>query len=164
MKTSQFTFNYDSNGVGCATVKLAVGEQCVKFDATYLGPNPLGDILQSLAGMVEGLDNDCVLTWCSEPGTLNLRILVKGELAHLLVEDSGWGIKIDADVPFREFVEGVVKEAERNLQLHGIAGFSEDWATHYDVFPLSAFFKLKGVSLHYNNDGGCNSSIEEKRS
>ena len=158
---TDFTFRYESTGVGCSTVKIAVGEQSVEFDATYIGPNPLGDFMEAISEIVDGNEDEIALSWSNEPGSLQLEMQVKDQVAYLVVKESPdllcpsekeggqWTKKIDAIVDFNCVVDAVVKEAERNLQLHGIAGFSDDWMIRRDVFPMSAYLKLKGIKSEY---------------
>ena len=134
----------------------------MKFDATYIGPNPLGDIMEVLSEMVDGSEGECSLTWGAEPGMLLLEICLNKEIAHLVVKESddlwsrnpnkdsaGWTNRIEANLDFYSFVDVVIKEAERNLRLHGITGFSDDWMNHIDVFPMSAYLKLKGIRSEF---------------
>ena len=56
----------------------------------------------------------------------------------------------------------VAKEAERNLLLHGLVGFSTDWRDHTDVFPISAYLRLKGIGYECGDDDLSKSSLEEE--
>ncbi len=101
----------------------------------------------------------CRLHWMSEPGVLQLSIEVREGNAHITVEeydqdtdyckvkDAQWEKKLETTIPFSHLVNVVVKEAERNLLLHGLVGFSEDWCDHRDVFPMSAYLRLKGLDV-----------------
>ncbi len=44
---SDFTFRYESLGFGNATVKMSTEEKEVLFYASYIGRNPLEDILEA---------------------------------------------------------------------------------------------------------------------
>lgn len=56
----------------------------------------------------------------------------------------------------------MVKEAERNLKLHGISGFSTDWMSHSDIFPMSAYLILRGINPTIGLDDLRYSSLEEE--
>lgn len=83
-----FDFRYEPIGFGNAIIKMAAGEQSIKFDASYIGPNPLGDLLGALADMMEDQEDKCYLTWQSEPGTLRTEIHLNDGIAHLLAYES----------------------------------------------------------------------------
>lgn len=168
-------FRYESTGFGNAIIIMAAGGQAVRFDASYIGPNPLGDLLEALADMIESQGDKCFLTWQSEPGTLRTEIHLNCGTAHLLVyesqrlfsnydqpNDGHWQKMIDADVLFQDIIDVVVKEAERNMKTHGISGFSADWMSHCDVFPMSAYLKLKGIKPTVGQDDLRHSPLEEE--
>lgn len=62
------------------------------------------------------------------------------------VDEVQWLKWIDTVIPLAQFVEVVVKEAERNILPHGLVGFSTDWSDQTDVFPISAYLRLKGIN------------------
>ena len=172
---NSFDFRYESTGFGNAIITMVTDEQSVRFDASYIGKNPLGDLLGALADMKVNQEDKCFLTWQSEPGTLRTEIHLKNGLAHLLVyesrdlfssydqpDDDLWQKKIDAEVLFQDIVDVVVKEAERNLKLHGISGFSTDWMSHCDIFPMSAYLILRGINPTIGLGDLRYSSLEEE--
>ena len=172
---NDFDFRYDSYGFGNATIKMSAGAQEVVFNASYIGSNPLDDLLQALADMVYEEYDHCLLRWMSEPGILRFRVdVVDGAEAHLLVEtfdgdvdylavkDAQWQRQLETDIPLALLSEVVVKEAERNLRLHGLVGFSEDWCNHTNVFPISAYLRLKGVGYKFDDKDLKKSSLEEE--
>lgn len=67
---NSFDFRYESTGFGNAIISMTVGEQSVRFDASYIGPNPLGDLLEALADMKVNQEEKCYFTWQSEPGSV----------------------------------------------------------------------------------------------
>lgn len=172
---NSFDFRYESTGFGNAVVKITTGEQYARFNASYIGPNPLGDLMEALSDIIEGQEDKCFLTWQSEPGALRTELHLTDGIAHLMVyespelfsrydqpDDGFWQKKIDAEVLFQDIVDAVVKEAERNLKLHGISGFSADWMSHCDVFPMSAYLILKGIKPKVGQDDLRNSSLGEE--
>ena len=171
---NEFVFRYDSYGLGSATVTLSDGNQDVIFDASYIGRNPLGDLLEAVAEMFCNNQDHCKLHWISEPGILRLNIKKKNGEAHILVEeydedidyrkvgDDQWGTKLDAVMTVKRLADAVVSEAERNLRLHGLVGFSEDWCDHVDVFPISAYLRLKGIVSRFGDNDLRTSSLEEE--
>ena len=170
----EFVFKYESFGFGCTTVTIKAGTQVVVFHASYIGRNPLDDFLQTLPDMVDGLEDRGYMYWQAEPGTLQVAIELDGKDAHLVVSemdldvdyrkvpDTQWIKRIDAVLPLKQIVETVIDEAERNLRLHGIVGFSEDWCDHVDVFPLSSYLRLKGVKYGFGENDIKISSIAEE--
>lgn len=148
--------------------------QDVEFDASYIGRNPLGDMLETLSEMVHEGCESSRLRWLSEPGALQLSIDVKDGNAHLCVEelvhgrgcpdirDGQWMKKLDTSVPLDRLAAAVVEEAERNLLLHGIAGFSEDWGDHSEAFPMSAYLRLKGIDVSCGDDDLKRSPLEKE--
>ena len=78
----KFTFKYESYGFGSATVRISAGTQMVAFNASYIGRNPLEDILEALPEMVFDEYDHCQLHWLSEPGVLRLTIKVVNEDAY----------------------------------------------------------------------------------
>lgn len=171
---SDFVFRYESYGFGCTTVTIKAGMQAVVFHASYVGRNPLDDFLQMLPDMVDGLEDRCYMYWQSEPGTLQVAIELDDKTAHLVVSemdqdvdykrvpDTQWVRRIDAVLPFKQIVDTVIEEAERNLRLHGLVGFSEDWCDHEDVFPLSSYLRLKGVKYGFGEKDIKTSSMAEE--
>ena len=172
----KFTFKYESYGFGSATVRISAGTQMVAFNASYIGRNPLEDILEALPEMVFDEYDHCQLHWLSEPGVLRLTIKAADADAHILVEefdqdidyrkvkDAQWVKKLETVIPFTHLVAIVVREAERNLQLHGLVGFSEDWCDHTDVFPISAYLRLKGIKHKCDDDDLMKSPLEKELS
>ena len=170
----EFVFKYESYGFGCTTITMKAGEQDVVFYASYNGRNPLEDILEALAEMVCDDEDGCQLFWLSEPGTLRVTIDKEESNAHILVDefdqdvdyrkvkDAQWVKRIDTVIPLAQLVDVVVKEAERNLLLHGLVGFSTDWCDHIDVFPISAYLRLKGIGYECGDDNLRKSSLEEE--
>ena len=173
-QSAEFTFRYESYGFGCATIKMSTCKQNVIFDASYIGVNPIEDMLETLAETVCDNYDDCQLFWSSEPGTLLVTIEKEESNAHILVDefdqdidyrkvnDAQWVRMIDTVIPLMQLVDVVIKEAERNLKLHGLVGFSEDWCDHTDVFPLSAYLRLKGIGYECGDDNLRKSSLEEE--
>ncbi len=167
-----FFFRYESYGYGCATVKMRAGTQEVLFNASYIGNNPMGDMLEALHNMFN--DDRDELYWMSEPGVLRLSIEVQEGIAHITVEESDldvdyrkvkdaqWKKKLETVIPLTQLVNVVVEEAERNLLLHGLVGFSEDWCDQTDVFPMSAYLRLKGIDCICGDDHLRRSSFEEE--
>lgn len=172
----KFTFKYESYGFGSATVRISAGTQMVAFNASYIGRNPLEDILEALPEMVFDEYDHCQLHWLSEPGVLRLTIKVVNEDAYILVEEfdqdidyrkvdeAQWMKGLKTMIPFTHLVDVVVREAERNLLLHGLVGFSEDWCDHIDVFPISAYLRLKGIKHECGDDDLMKSSLEKELS
>lgn len=170
----KFVFKYESYGFGCTTITMKAGEQEVVFYASYIGRNPLEDILEALAEMICDDYDDCELFWSSEPGTLRVTIDKEDSNAHILVdefdldadyrkvEDAQWLKRIDTVIPLMQLVDVVVKEAERNLLFHGLVGFSTDWCDHTDVFPISAYLRLKGIGNEIGDDDLRKSSLVEE--
>ena len=170
----EFVFKYESYGFGCTTITMKAGTQEVVFYASYIGRNPLEDILEALTEMVCDEYDDCQLFWQTEPGTLRVIIEKEDSNAHILVDEidqdvdyhkvknEQWVKRFDTVVPLTRLVDVVVKEAERNLLLHGIVGFSTDWCDHTDVFPISAYLRLKGIGYECGDDNLRKSSLEEE--
>ena len=170
----EFVFKYESYGFGCTTITIKAGKQEVVFHASYIGRNPMESILEALSEMVCDDYDDCQLFWASEPGTLRVTIDKEEAKAHLLVDEfdqdvdyrkvkeAQWVRRIDTIIPITQLVDVVVKEAERNLLLHGLVGFSTDWCAHTDVFPISAYLRLKGIGYEFGDDDIRKSSLEEE--
>lgn len=170
----EFVFQYESYGFGCTTITMKAGTQEVVFHASYVGRNPLESILEALAEMVCDDYDDCQLFWESEPGTLRVTIDKEELNAHILVDvfdqdvdyrkvdEAQWVKRIDTVIPLAQLVDVVVKEAERNLLLHGLVGFSTDWCDHTDVFPITAYLRLKGIGYECGDDDLRKSSLDEE--
>lgn len=170
----ELVFKYESYGFGCTTITIKAGTQEVVFHASYIGRNPLENILEALAEIVCDEYDHCHLYWQSEPGTLRVTIGKEESNAHILVDEfdqdvdyrkvkeAQWEKRIDTVIPLTQLVDVVVKEAERNLLLHGIVGFSTDWCDHTDVFPLSAYLRLKGIEYSYGEDDIRISNLDEE--
>ena len=154
-----FMFKYESEGFGWARVKMCAGAQSIEFHASYIGRNPMESMLEALVWM-KFEDDDSRFYMSSEPGELRVTMEKNGDDVHIQVDECDqfvsdyhqikegqWAKKLETTVLFDRLIEVVIKEAERNLLLHGLVGFSEDWCGHMDVFPMSAYLRLKGVDF-----------------
>jgi len=154
-----FMFKYESEGFGWARVKMCAGAQSIEFHASYIGRNPMESMLEALVWM-KFEDDDSRFYMSSEPGELRVTMEKDGDDVRIQVDECDefiadyhkikeeqWMRKLETIVPFERLIDVVVKEADRNLLLHGMVGFSEDWCSHMDVFPMSAYLRLKGVNF-----------------
>ena len=168
-----FFFSYDSEGVGSAGVRIGIGNQEARFGATYMGSNPLEDMIEAADQMKSGYCGHYSLRWSSEPGAMRVDMEVRGDVVDMVVRMTGgdylreedvvdWKEKVKGGVPVDEFRSVVLAEARRNLLLHGIVGFSRDWSDDRDVFPMAAFLSLMGVESREREDGTCASSLQDE--
>ena len=172
--SEDFTFRYESRGVGNCDVMMSAGKQYCSFYATYLGRNPQWSILTALDDMNTNEPDHCELRWFSEPGCLRTCIDSSEGYAHITVdefnqdkdstsiEENEWTRKINARIPFKRLVQVVLAEAERNIRRYGIVGFSKDWCDHMDVFPVSSYLSLKGITTEWDCDDIQTSSLEKE--
>lgn len=170
----QFSFRYESCGVGIADVIIRSGVQEAIFHSSYIGPNPLKDMTEAVADLLLEKTERCFLHWKDEPGTLSVELNREEDTLYILVKeyegdrnegenDDKWKTSIDAEVPFQEVIETVRQEAERNLRLHGIAGFTRDWIQEEEAFPLAALLVLRGIKVESDHDTWiCQSSFERE--
>ena len=156
----EFSFRYDSYGYGSATISIKIDSKEIQFHASYIGSNPLCDLLEGLSGIIDKEYDHCRFNWLSEPGNLIFDIKVdRFNYAHILVKEK---ITIGTLIPLCDFIQIIVKEASRNLVLHGLVGFSKDWCAHEDVFPVSAYLRLKGVDFSIGDNDIAISSISKE--
>lgn len=171
--SDDFGFRYESKGDGWARVEMSAESQKCSFLASYIGRNPLEDMLLALDYLSVYDNDDYVMQWESEPGLLRVELEREVGFVHIIVdgeceEASRRGLsefigvsnisndvlihRIDVDVTFETIVRVVVEEAERNLRKHGIVGFSKDWSEFRESFPLAAYLSLKGVTSISDGD------------
>lgn len=175
-----FTFRTESDGYGWVKVKIAAGSQDVTFYASYLRSYPLRDALKTLRYILSRDKEEPAyhepeyMEWESEPGCLvvslqileddNLLVRVK-ENAHgnsWHISETTWETKLETVLPLAEYKDIIIKEAERNLVLHGLVGMEDDWMSGPDVFPLNTYLALKGIRSTEGPDQLKTSSLVEE--
>ena len=158
-----FFFVYDPEGFGWADVRIGIGEQEERFGASYIGHNPLEDMMEAANGLArEGYDR-WLLRWESEPGTMEVELESDGEEVSVMVrrtngdayiemENCVWEEKVRGVISLAELKEVVLEEAKRNLLLQGVVGFSKGWCEERDVFPMAEMLSLMGIEAKTNED------------
>lgn len=158
----KFEIRVSSFSYGWMDIALVFNNIEIPFKASYIGPDPLGDLVLTLdilesPGYIPGIryGRSC---WVSEPGEMEIefeRFLSEDQLdiTITIYEDpkKKWEIK---GVSYSLFKKEVLRCVCKMLTKYGIVGYSMTWNEDLYNFPLKSLLKLmvnQCVALNSND-------------
>lgn len=149
--------NVKSICFGSEDIELIFGHTVIPFYASYMGPEPISTLLDSLIALeielIENSDPCYHVSWADEPSYLKLDMWKKKEsdILHLGIEynNEGDGIyhkeeKWEFELSYQCYRKAIINESIRLLKQYGLDGFNRNWCDGNDTFPLNSLLILLG--------------------
>lgn len=153
---SSFSLYVNSLSYGWCLIDMYINDKKITYDASYIGDNPLDSLICGCAELLTGMaiDDDYNIYWQAEPGTLKIKLhLDKKEMLHFDVYDCDDDDKIFEQwheiVSMKDFVDGVIIEGFRVLNIVGLNGYRYLWLN--DDFPLTKLLQITKLMNNFNN-------------
>lgn len=163
--------NVKSICFGSEEIKLIFGDIVISFNASYLGPEPISTLIDSLIALevdlIENADQDYNVSWADEPGYLNFDMWKKKESDTLHLEinynNEGDGIyhkeeKWELKISYKCYRKAILNESIRLLKEYGLDGFNQNWCDGKDTFPINSLLILLGNNSRYSKEKECSYS------
>lgn len=163
--------NVKSICFGNEDIELIFGDTVISFYASYMGPEPISTLLDSLIALevelIENADQSYSVSWADEPGYLTLDMWKKKEsdILHSEVKFNNEGDgeyhkeeEWELELSYQCYREAVLNESIRLLKQYGIDGFNKNWCNGNDTFPLNSLLILLGNTSKYNQETECSYS------
>lgn len=163
--------NVKSICFGSEEIELIYGDMVIPFYASYLGPEPMSSLIDSLIALevelIINADQSYNVSWADEPGYLRLDMWKKKEsdILHLEVEynNEGDGIyhkeeKWEFELSYQCYRKAIINESVRLLKQYGLAGYNRNWDDGNDTFPLNSLLILLGNTSKYDQEKECSYS------
>ncbi len=165
---SKFKVHIQHISYGWCGIELFINDKHIKYNAGYLGPNPLASLIEvcmefyatkaslSAEDEYDYIEEDS-LTWQEEPGTLHLELkLDKTDKVIMDIQKrDDIGNILDQwheTVPYEDFKDAIVSEGFRVLNAFGLYGYYAAWSDQKE-FPLSQLLRLSGkLKLEWEGD------------
>lgn len=165
MKVDSFDINIKSISFGSEEIILSFGGQEITFCSSYIGPEPISSLIESLIGLEEKMeDRDNTryfITWNDEPGTLKFEMYKDKFEDHILIK-----IKFDNcgvepyhktgiwkfEMPYSLYRQTVLTTALKVLTEYGLNGLNDSWADGKDTFPFCSLVSLLGGQSSYHKE------------
>lgn len=167
----EIVINVKSICFGSEDIELIFGDTVIPFYASYLGPEPISTLIDSLIALeVELIDNaeQCYnVTWVDEPGYLKLDAWKKKEsdILHLEINYNNEGDGIyhkeeewELELSYQCYRDAILNESIRLLKQYGLDGFNHNWCDGNDTFPLNSLLILLGSTSKYDQEKECSYS------
>jgi hypothetical protein len=147
---------------GSEYIKFTIGGKRYRYEAGYMGPEPLSDLILAVATFIWKEEDEYKTTWDDEPGKLHItmtRDVNNRDLLHVDAHAKGDFVdpktnmpwiqddKYHFDVSLEALRIAVVKEGLRMLKEYGLRGFDGSWGTGENTFPLKTLLILMGSSV-----------------
>lgn len=163
--------NVKSLCFGSEDIELIFGDAVIPFYASYLGPEPISTLIDSLIALevelIENVDQCYNVTWVDEPGflelemwkkedsdILNLEIKYNNEGDGIYHKEEDWGLELS----YQSYRKVVLNESIRLLKQYGLDGFNHNWCNGNDTFPLNSLLILLGNTSKYDQEKECSYS------
>lgn len=163
--------NVKSICFGSEDLELIFGDTVIPFYASYIGPEPISTLIDSLIALevelIENADQCYYVAWVDEPGYLKLDMWKKKESDKLHLEvkynNEGDGIyhkeeEWEYELSYQSYREAVLQESIRLLKQYGLDGFNQNWCDGNDTFPLNSLLTLLGNTSKFNQEKECSYS------
>ena len=163
--------NVKSICFGSEDIELFFGDKAISFYASYMGPEPISTLIDSLIALevklIENADQCYNVAWADEPGYLNLEMWKKKESDMLYLEvkynNEGDGIyhkeeEWEFELSYKCYRKAVLNESIRLLKHFGLDGFNRNWCDGNDTFPLNSLLILLGNTSKYDQEKECSYS------
>lgn len=137
----------------------------IPFTASYVGPEPLGSLIEAVNGLEEWYDgyqeSRYFLSWDREPArstielvrnvcTDRLKITINLDADYVEEDESARKWEIE-DFDYSAFKGGVLKCVFSMLRKYGLLGYSMTWdASEGYIFPFDALLKVLGVKASFD--------------
>lgn len=168
MKVESFFIEIKSLSFGSEEISLHFDAQEISFNATYMGPEPLSSLIESLVGLEEEIANQdytrYFITWSDEPGTLDFEFYKDNFEDHILIKINFDNCAPDPyhkkddwefEMSYSLYKKAILETALKVLNKYGLNGFDDSWADGKDTFPLCSLVSLLGAESTYQKDGDC---------
>ncbi len=161
--------------LGCYEIELLINDQVLRYNASYIGVNPLTSLVDScfrLDFAADEYEETDAFEWELEPNVVcfDLHLDASSILQFDIVEYDDWNPanrqllnEWHEAVPFAMFRSAVVAEGFRVLNAFGLAGFRASWAGQTE-FPLAPLLRLTGkvsIATPVDSDSYTSSIAEE---
>ncbi len=174
---SEFKVHVQHITYGWCGIELLINGKLIKFNASYLGPNPLASLIDvcfafyiartSIGGDdKEEYSEKATVTWLDEPGALRLEFkLSKSDIVFIDIQSRDDDENIleqwHETIPYENFKDAIVAEGFRVLNAFGLYGYYVAWSDHKE-FPLSQLLRLTG-KLEPEWDGdNCSTNLSKE--
>jgi len=173
MKVDSFDIYIKSISFGNEEITLSFGGQKIPFYSTYMGPEPISSLIESLVGLEEEIDNmdytRYFITWSDEPGTLDFEMYKDNYKDHILIKIKFDNCGIEQyhktgnwefDMPYSLYRKTVLNTALKVITEYGLNGLNDSWADGKDTFPICSLISLLGGrSSYYKESDSFRSNI-----
>lgn len=124
-----FEFKVKSLICGSCDVLMRINDKTIRFNASYLGPNPLADFIDACAELPKD-DSPLYSSWAEEPGSLEIEMNLHkdGTLSLDIIEHNEVSAQeCHETVSFDEFKASIIAEGYRVLNAFGLRGYKREW-------------------------------------
>lgn len=165
MKVDSFDINVNSLSFGSEAITLTFDGQKVPFYASYIGPEPVSSLIESLVGLEEEIENmdytRYFITWSDEPGTLDFEmykdkfedhILIKMKFDNCGIEQYHKTRNWEFEMQYTLYRKTVLNTALKVITEYGLNGLNDSWADGKDTFPFGSLVSLLGGQSSYHKE------------
>ena len=166
MKKVTFKFHVQNLSIGWCRVVMLINDKEVKYNAEYMGRNPLALFIDVCAELMDCPREDQIKWWYHDMMLKIHLVLDESNMLHLDIFDqneSGDTIygEWHETVPFEDFVSAIVSEGFRVLNAFGLYGYQCSWQNHED-FPLTNLLRITGKCEEIWKGDSCCTDISKE--
>lgn len=165
MEIESFDINVKSLSYGSEEISLTFGNQEIPFWASYIGPEPISSLVESLVGLEDEIENvdftRYFISWSDEPGSLDFEMYKNKFEDHILLKikfdncDTGQYHKTgnwEFEMAYSLYKQTVLNTALKALKKFGLIGFNDSWANGKETFPFCSLISLLGGQTLYHEE------------
>lgn len=165
MKVNSFSISVKSLSFGSEEITLIFDGQEIPFYASYIGPEPISSLVESLVRLEEEIENmDYTryhITWSDEPGTLDFEmskekfedhIQIKIKFDNCGIEQYHKTGNWEFEMPYSLYRQTVLNTALKVIIEYGLNGLNDSWADGKDTFPFGSLVSLLGGQSAYHEE------------
>ena len=156
-----FAINVRRLSYGWETIQLVFDDTTVEFLASYLGCEPLSNLIENIKQLL--YIPHYSTTWTSEPAYMKIDFSVdeKREVLEVLIEtdfqlpdDEVTPFRYQFEVRFDVFKAEVIRAGLDVLRTYGVVGIDQSWSDGPNVFPIATLLRLMGMDATYHEESG----------
>lgn len=163
-----FSIDIKQEWPGCEDVSIVFNREVViKFSATYVGPEPLTTMIDSLLSL-QCYDEDEYI-WYDEPGMIKFNVeRASSSMLSMSIEtdkaQDGEDIKRwELMIPYDIYRQGIIDAAIAALKKYGCKGFNDNWADGNSAYFIGELLSLLTANCKIaKTDGNYYSDIKSE--
>ena len=164
-ESDRFSINVKEICYGNETLEIVFGDHVLEIMPSYMGPEPLSTLIDSLNEFELGYkEDDDSTTWSDEPGCWKLKFVLDRNtfVLNILISHYDDGLfreckgekewEFSVSMPYQKYRTEVIRIALFTLKRYGLRGINGNWCDGTDSFAINGLIRILGSQVRFEDD------------